>query len=57
MTDVCLAGVVGGPTIVAAPAALTAIAFTAAGVAAGDTVSLWLQVVRLHWAKAQEPQE
>ena len=57
MTDVCLAGVVGGLTIAAASAALTAIAFTAAGVAAGNTVCLWLQVVRLHWAKAQEPLE
>ena len=57
MTDVCLAGVVGGLTIVAAPAALTEIAFTAAGVVAGNTVCLWLQVVRLHWTKAHRPLE
>ena len=57
MTNVCFAGVVGGLTIVATPAALTAIAFTAAGVEAGNTVCLWFQVVRLHWAKAHGPLE
>ena len=40
MTDVCLAGVVGGLTIVPVPATLTAKGFTAAGVAAGNTVCL-----------------
>ena len=57
MTDVCLAGVVNGLTLVPAIATLTAIGFTAAEVAAGNTVCLWFQVVRLHWAKAQGPLE
>ena len=57
MTDVCLAEVVNGLTLVSAIATLTAIGFTAAEVAAGNTVCLWFQVVRLHWAKAQGPLE
>ena len=38
-TDVCWAGAAGALTIVAAPAALTAMGFTAAGVAAGSVVA------------------
>ena len=39
LTDVCLAGVAGGLTIAAAPAALTAMGFTAAGVAPGSVAA------------------
>ena len=57
MTDVCLAGVVGGVTIEPAPCYLDSNRVHRSGVAPGNTVCLWLQVVRLHWAKAQGPLE
>ena len=45
LTDVCLAGVAGGLTIAAAPAALAAMGFTAAGVAAGSVAETTQSVV------------
>ena len=45
LTDVCLAGVPGGLTIAAAPAALAAMGITAAGVAAGSVAATTQSVV------------